>query len=117
NPSVKSIAQNDVFVLIHGNSSDTNIINKADLIVPNNQSAPYKYGSPINFNGNDAIGLFKNDVLIDIVGEENNANDHIKDVTLRRKSSISSPNTTYTVNEWDVLAANTFDGIGKHSAT
>ena len=112
-----SILPNEVFVLIHGGSADANLTSSADLIVPNNQNAPYKYASPINFNGNDPIGLFKNGVLIDIVGEENNGNNHIKDVTLRRKSTITSPKSTYDTNEWETLPANTFDGIGKHTAT
>ena len=117
NAGTGSILPNEVFVLIHGGSADTNLTSNADLIVPNNQSAPYKYASPVNFNGNDPIGLFKNNVLIDIVGEENNGNNHIKDVTLRRKSTIASPKSTYDANEWETLPANTFDGIGKHTAT
>ncbi|MFN0729253.1 endonuclease [Polaribacter gochangensis] len=117
NSANTSILPNDVFVIIHAGSADTNLTNNADLIVPNNQDAPYKYGSPANFNGNDPVGLFKNGVLIDIVGEENNGSDHIKDMTLRRKATISTPNGTFDINEWEVLAKNTFDGIGSHTAT
>ena len=117
NTSVTSILPNDVFVIIHGDSADANLINNADLIVPNNSVAPYKWASPVNFNGNDPVGLFKDGVLIDIVGEENNSSNHIQNITLRRKSTISSPNTTYDSNEWDSFAANTFDGIGTHTST
>lgn len=69
------------------------------------------------FNGNDAIGLFKNGVLIDIIGVLNGGTaDFAKDVTLRRKSSIVNPNTTFNlVAEWDVFPMNTFDNIGIYS--
>ncbi len=117
NSANTSILPNDVFVIIHAGSADTNLTNNADLIVPNNQDAPYKYGSPANFNGDDPVGLFKNGVLIDIVGEENNTSKHIENMTLRRKATISTPNATFDMNEWEVLAANTFDGIGSHTAT
>ena len=117
NASNTSILPNDVFVIIHGGSADATLTDNADLIVPNNSTAPYKYASPMNFNGNDPVGLFKNGVLIDIVGEENNSSKHIENVTLRRKSTIISPKATYDANEWDTFAKNTFDGIGSHTAT
>jgi len=117
NPDVKSIIPNDVFVIIHSGAAEKELIDNADLKVPSNSNPPYLYASPMSFNGNDPVGLFKNGVLIDIIGQENNSSDHIKDATYRRKGTISVPNTTFTLNEWDVLAENTFDGIGKHTST
>ena len=69
----------------------------------------------MSFNGNDAIGLFKNNVLIDIVGVFGNSANFGKDVTLQRKSSIKSPNTTYTVAQWNSLTKDTFSGLGVHT--
>lgn len=117
NPSNTSILPNDVFVIIHEGTTDPTLIANADLKVPSNADAPYQYASPANFNGDDPVGLFKNGILIDIVGEENNSTKHIENITLRRKSSVSSPNATYDGNEWESFAANTFDGIGGHTAT
>ncbi|WP_347174389.1 endonuclease [Polaribacter uvawellassae] len=117
NPANTSILPNDVFVIIHGDAADATLTSNADLVVPNNSNAPYEQGSPLNFNGNDPVGLFKNGVLIDIVGEENNFTNHIINVTLRRKATISSPNATYDVNEWDNVGENVYDGIGSHTAT
>ncbi len=116
-PSNTSIVSNDVFVIIHAGSADATLTSNADLVVPENQNAPYRFASPANFNGNDPIGLFKNDVLIDIVGQENNGSNHIQNVTLRRKSTISAPKATYDASQWDSFPANTFDGIGSHTAT
>ena len=117
NTSNTTILPNDVFVIIHEGSSDATLTSNADLIVPNNSSGAYQFGSPVNFNGNDPVGLFKNDVLIDIVGQEGNSSKHIENITLRRKGTISSPNTTYDANEWDTFPENTFSGIGSHTAT
>jgi hypothetical protein len=93
------------------------LLENADMRVPSNDNPPYQYASPVNFNGNDPVGLFKDGVLIDIIGEEGNSRDHIQNATYRRKKSISVPNTVYNLNEWDVLPVNTFDGIGKHEST
>uniref|UniRef100_UPI0035651F11 endonuclease n=1 Tax=Lutibacter sp. TaxID=1925666 RepID=UPI0035651F11 len=72
--------------------------------------------APIDFNGNDPIGLFKNDVLIDLLGVFNSATVYAENVTLRRKSTINSPNTTYTISEWDSsYPTDTFDGLGAHT--
>lgn len=71
------------------------------------------------FNGNDPMGLFKNGVLIDIIGTFNGGSANFAaDVTLRRKSSISGPNTTFNLSaEWDSFPNNTCNGLGAHSNT
>ena len=70
----------------------------------------------LQFNGNDPIGLFKNDVLIDIIGTLGNTANFSIDETLRRKPSISAPNTTFNKTaEWDVYAKDKCDGLGTHS--
>ena len=115
-PSLNSIIPNDVFVIIHAGSAASELTSNADLIVPNNEDAPYRYASPVNFNGNDPVGLFKNGVLIDIIGEEGNSSKHIENATYRRKSTISEPNTSFDNTEWDILSANTFDDIGSHTS-
>ncbi len=68
------------------------------------------------FNGNDPVGLFKNNVLIDIVGMFSGGSaDFAKDVTLRRKTSVTSPTTSYNTGEWDSFSVDTFSGLGTHS--
>lgn len=112
--SVQNIVSGDVFVVIHGDADAQELIDNADLV---HQSVSGIWGAPINFNGNDPVGLFKDGVLIDIVGTFGDSGNFGQNITLRRKASILSPNTTYDVNEWDSFAANTFDGIGSHSST
>ena len=108
-----SIAVNDVFVMIHFQADDATLVSEADLVAPQGSS----YGAPINFNGNDAVGLFRDGTLIDIIGVLNESTKNFENMTLRRKLTITTPNTTHTGSEWDEYDANTFDGIGSYNAT
>ncbi len=101
------LANNDVFVAANGNASST-IIAVADIT---------SSGSELSFNGNDPIGLFKNGVLIDVIGNFSGGSANFaKDQTLRRKATVTSPNTTFNKSgEWDTFATNTFNGLGTHS--
>lgn len=66
------------------------------------------------FNGNDAIGLFKNGTLIDVIGTFNGGTaDFSADETLRRKTTATVPNTTFNKTaDWDVYATDTCSGLG-----
>ncbi len=99
-----TLANGQVYVIVN-NSASTALKAKANL---NSTS------SVMSFNGNDAVALFKGSTLIDVVGNPNISTTFGQDVTLQRKSSISTPNTTYTSSEWNVLANDTFSGLGTH---
>jgi endonuclease I/chitodextrinase len=99
-----TLANGQVYVIAHA-SADTNILNVADLT--NN--------GVLSFNGNDAVGLFKNDVLIDLLGNASSSANFAQNVTLQRKASVNNPNTSYTVAEWNSLATDTFNGLGSHT--
>ncbi|QGK72912.1 endonuclease [Flavobacterium sp. SLB02] len=68
----------------------------------------------LTFNGNDAVGLFKNGVLIDIIGTFNGGTANFAaDVTLRRKSTVTAPSTTFNLSsQWDSYAADTCSNLG-----
>ncbi|MDP5092607.1 MAG: T9SS type A sorting domain-containing protein, partial [Polaribacter sp.] len=76
------------------------------------------FGAPINFNGNDPVGLFKEGVLVDIIGTYNGGNGNFAlNKTLRRKNGVSKPNTTFDiVNEWDEYPQDNVNDIGTHSS-
>jgi endonuclease I len=100
-----SLVNGDIFVVANSSASST-ITNVADIT---------NGGAQVTFNGNDPIGLFKNDILIDIIGAFDGGSPYFaQNLTLQRKSSITSPNTTYTLSEWNSLPTNTFTGIGYH---
>ncbi|MEM7373142.1 MAG: endonuclease [Bacteroidota bacterium] len=68
------------------------------------------------FNGNDPIGLFKHDSLIDAVGAFNGGSANFgKDVSLVRKSMVLDPNSMYDTAEWEVYPTNHFDKLGMHT--
>jgi len=68
----------------------------------------------MTFNGNDAVGLFKNGVLIDIIGTFNGGTANFAaDVTLRRKATVTGPKTTFNLSaEWDSFGADTCNNLG-----
>ena len=98
-----TLNNNEVYVIAHNSASDT-VKNKSNLL----------NSSVMNFNGNDAIALFKNDILIDVLGTQNSSDNFGKDKTLQRKPTIKSPNKNYTLSEWAIIAKDTFNGLGEH---
>ena len=100
-----SLAHTDVYVIVHSSAS-TDMKAVADL----------ETGvDALSFNGNDAIGLFKNGTLIDIIGIFNSSTDYAKDVTIVRNSDVYSPSTTYTTSEWTSYPTNTYAYLGSHT--
>ncbi|AUC14812.1 hypothetical protein BTO06_06495 [Tenacibaculum sp. SZ-18] len=95
------LADGDVYVVANSNATAV-ILNVADITE----------ASVTTFNGNDAIGLFKNGVLLDLLGDPNSSENFAQDITLQRFSSIITPNDVYTTSEWNVLSTNTFSGLG-----
>lgn len=90
------------------------------IVLANNSASIYtgtvtKAGAVMSFNGNDAVALFKGATKIDEVGIFNDVSNWGKDTTLRRKSSVTSPNATYNVAEWDKSAKDDVSGLGSHT--
>ena len=55
-------------------------------------------------------------MLIDIIGTFNGGSSNFaQNVTLRRKASVTSPNTSYTEAEWDEFATDTTSNLGSHT--
>ena len=103
-PSNASIANGGVYVIANGGA---NLCSQEDDL--NNAIT--------SFNGNDAIGLFKNDVLIDIIGELGNNADFAENVTLVRKPTIDRPTTTFNLAEWNSFGTNDCSDLGSHTQT
>jgi endonuclease I len=75
-------------------------------------------GTELMFNGNDAVGLFKNGVLIDIIGTFSGGTANFAiDVTLRRKSTVTSPSTTFNFSsQWDSYTTDTCNNLASKIA-
>lgn len=116
-----TLASGEVFVITHAEAG-------AEIKAQSDLTSTVTY-----FNGNDALGLFKDDVLIDVIGKQGEdpgkawtvagiANATV-DYTLVRKGSITSGNIDWVASagtnadnsEWIVYPLNTFTYLGTHS--
>ena len=71
----------------------------------------------LNFNGNDAIALYHNDILIDLIGEFNNSANWGKDLTLQRNTAVIAPNSTFVWSEWSKSDKDNFTPLSTHNVT
>ncbi|WP_395061339.1 endonuclease [Flavobacterium sp.] len=73
--------------------------------------------SEMSFNGNDAIGLFNNGLLIDIIGIFNSGQTNFSaDETLRRKSNVSVPKITFNkTSDWTIFPLDDCNNIENKS--
>lgn len=105
-----TLANGAKYVMVHSSTSST-----CYSVASANYSSA---GSELTFNGNDAVGLFKNGVLIDIIGTFNGGTANFSaDETLRRKTTVAVPKATFNkTSDWTVYALNTCSGIGNKFA-
>ena len=111
-----TIADGDVFVLANS-QADPAILGATDLVS----------NAVINFNGDDALVLRKNGVVIDAFGQigfdpGSQWAGGGQDDTLRRNETICGGDTTTgdafdASTEWTTFPNNTFDGLGAHATT
>jgi endonuclease I/chitodextrinase len=107
---VGSINVNNVYVIINGSTTLTKLQQEKDLEVAN--------VTPMTFNGDDRVGLFKNDVLIDIIGDLNGTNTFAENITLRRSIDVKGPSTDYSEQrEWFSFDTNDVSDIGNFNGT
>lgn len=105
-PGSASIANGDVYVIANGGST---ICTDEDDYLNNDMTS---------FNGNDAIGLFKNGILLDIVGVFQSSAVYAENTTLVRKPTVDRPTTIFDLNgEWDAFPSNNCDDLGEHTQT
>ncbi|NRA93464.1 MAG: endonuclease, partial [Psychroserpens sp.] len=104
-PGGASIVNEDFYVIANGGS--TVCTDEYDYL--NNDMT--------SFNGNDAVGLFKNDVLIDIIGVFQSDATFAQNTTLVRKPTVDRPTTIFDINEWDAFPSNNCDDLGNHDQT
>ena len=111
-PLSGALANNDCYVIVSSRANET-----LKAISNHIVSSPLDEDNILNFNGNDAIGLYHNGILIDIIGEVNNSADWGKDISLKRNINITSPNKKFEWNEWDKLNKDDFSHLDNHNIT
>ena len=105
------IAQGDVYVVSNSGAA-------AEILAVDDISSTVTY-----FNGDDAIALLKNDIVIDtfgIIGTDPGSSWTVgtgatAEYTLVRKSYVFGPTTSWDPTEWDVFPQDTFSYLGSHS--
>ena len=118
------LSTGDVWVIVASDACD-------DLQDVADESLEYR--SVVHFNGDDAVGLFKNDILIDVIGIPDEdpgtawavagVSNATKNHTLVRKPTVtggntdwvSSAGTTEDNSEWIVYSQDTFIYLGSHT--
>jgi hypothetical protein len=113
-----TLEDGDVFVItrVAEDTVDAALLAEADVM----QS--YNDGAIAIWNGNDAVALLKDGVVIDligVIGEDPGSawtwdDGSTKDKVLVREEAILSPNATFTTSEWIVLPDMTFTAVGSH---
>jgi len=113
-PLTGTISNNGTWVYAHSGANAT-------LLAKANQTS-----TSLTPNGNDAIGLFKNDILIDVIGhfgvnvttgwDVDGVTNATKDHVIIRKPAVLSPSATWIVEDWAVASDVTNDSplLGSH---
>ena len=127
NTNGKKEGEEIVWTSIH-NKAFTGTIEPGHVVVfANNQAVNYAGTvvkcSAMTFNGDDAIGLFKGETLIDLMGTPGVQDKFGENVVLRRVATVTNPNTIYTLTEWSEIKLTSADddagvgisGLGSHT--
>ena len=120
-----SMPNGSTFVVYNEACTEPIITTAVGMSAPNNNTAP------LIFNGNDAIALAHNGVIVDVIGEEGvpgpdtawdvaGVTNATQNVVLYRKSDVLGANTNWAVSagtnaddsEWIVGNANDFSDVG-----
>lgn len=107
----KTLAAGATYIFVNSQCSDEALRGYADTFVPSHEY------SPINFNGNDAVALYHNNMLIDIVGVLNDINNWGKDVTMYRTHETLGPTTQFDASNWEVADKDDFTQLRSHKMT
>lgn len=111
-PLVGTLTNGSVYVVAHLGAG-TDIATLADLKLGSSSS---DQTTVVSFNGNDAIALYHSGLQIDVIGEIDNPNDWGKDVTLKRKTTITGPTTQFSWDEWENKGTDIFTNLDSHNA-
>ncbi len=130
-PLTGTLVDGDVYVIYNSGATNGVILAEGDLALTHGVA---NGGTVTSFNGNDALGLFKSGVLIDLIGDPDSDPGSGWDVagvtsatqnrTLVRKETITQGNpvalgsfgTDEPTSEWYVLDANIFINLGSFGA-
>jgi endonuclease I len=97
----------DVFVVCYDNNGVNDLTDEDFVDFAINSQC-------LTFNGNDAVALYFEGSMVDLVGVVNSSSDWGKDMTLVRQSSIMQASTGYDAEDWLQFPQDTFTNLGFH---
>jgi hypothetical protein len=102
-----TLADGKSYIVIHQMCATTDLKSKGQCFTD----------SVMNFNGNDAVELLHNGVVIDAVGYADAGAALIwgQDITLQRKAQITHPRVDFDMGEWTTYPVDTYSMLGSHS--
>lgn len=102
-----TLANGDSHLIVHSSCSNAELLQIADELTE----------AVMNFNGNDAVALYRDDLMIDIIGFADAGAEVFwgENLSLSRKSFVTHPVSKYNPEEWTVLPLDNFTVLGKHS--
>jgi len=100
-----TLANKAVYVLVHPSANATL------------QEKAHENSTVTNFNGNDALVLKKGNQIIDTFYTVGQSETIAKDVTLTRKSHVTTGSNSFTLDEWQTHSIDTFNFLGTHSTS
>lgn len=105
-----TLAAGEVFIIANS-GAHADILAVADVALG--------YPSVANWNGDDAVVLRKNGVILDIILSIGHPADQkdAGDVSWVRNASITAPNATFTLTEWTDLGSDVWTGLGSHTVS
>ena len=90
-----SVGSGETFIIVSSSCDETSELRGyADAYIPSLET------SPLNFNGNDAVALYHNRILTDVVGRVGSVENWGKDITLYRSPSTLGPTIEYNASQW-----------------
>jgi len=104
--SLSGTLQSGSSYVIVNNSASSALISLAD----NTTSS-----TVMTFNGNDPIGLFYNNTLIDVVGTYAGGSSNFAQNQTLVRSSSSIPTTNYSSSQWTSYSTDTYSFLGSYS--
>lgn len=100
------LANNRTYTIVHRSATNSTLLSRANLLTD----------TLLQINGNDAISLSRNGLLVDMVGQAHAGADVIwgLDLTLQRKPTITHPASVFKMSEWNVLPLDSVAFVGTH---
>lgn len=104
------VPDGSVFVLVHSRASKP-LADIADKMLSGNEN------NPLSFNGNDAIALYHNNILVDMIGEADNSAIWGENTAFARNADIYAPLVQFDKSQWHTIPVSAPEAIAAHTVS